>query len=126
MELDKEIDRALGAIMGGEEDPRRVLRDFAKAVRGEQGMLEKLVPACAGCNEKDALCFRCHVKEKIGEKAMDSLPAIYLFARQWWEQSKLERAQQRREQAQAAAAEAAMRGAGRRAAPPPPPGKQTF
>jgi len=132
MELEKEIDRVLGAIMGGEEDPRRVLRDFAKAVRGDHVMLERLVPTCANCKERDALCFRCTVKEKIGEKALDSLPAIYLFVRQWYEQMKLERAAeaaaeaQRQAAGQQAAGGAARHGGMPRQAPPPPPGKQTF
>jgi len=129
MELDKEIERALGAIMGGEEDPRRVLRDFAKAVRGDHVMLERLVPSCANCKEKDALCFRCTVKEKIGEKALDSLPAVYLFVRQWYEQTKRERVEEAAREAQAAqaASQAGPRhGMPRQAPPPPPPGKQTF
>jgi len=126
MELDKEIDRVLGSIMGGEEDPRKVLRDFAKAVRGEHVMLERLVPSCAGCKEKDALCFRCAMKEKIGEKALDSLPAIYLFAKQWWEQTRLERAAEQAAQTAHDARQQAGRSTTRRGPPPPPTGKQTF
>lgn len=129
MELDKEIDRVLGAIMGGEEDPRRVLRDFAKAVRGDHVMLERLVSSCTNCKEKDALCFRCTIKEKIGEKALDSLPAIYLFVRQWYEQMKRERAEeaaQTAQQAQQQQQPTGFRHGPSRQAPPPPPGKQNF
>lgn len=130
MDLDKEIDRALGAIMGGDEDPRQILKNFARTVRGQDTLFERIVPSCAVCKEKDALCFRCTVKEKIGEKAMDSLPAVYLFVRQWYEQSRLERAQraqsEQAEQAHRAAQEASAYDAARRRPPPPPPGKQTF
>lgn len=43
-----------------------------------------VVHACAGCDKEGALCFGCHIKDTIGEKAMLSLPDVMIMVQKWW------------------------------------------
>ncbi len=54
-----------------EEDPRaQVLLKFAEEVAA------LVVHSCPGCNREEALCFGCHIKSTLGERAMLAIPEV--------------------------------------------------
>lgn len=70
MNLDQEIDRALGAIWGGEHDPRQILKDLVQKARGA-GAVDRLVPKCGRCGTPDAVCAMCQARDFAGEQLVN-------------------------------------------------------
>lgn len=130
MNLDREISACVARLQAG-EDPHRVLGEFARVARGQDSVtVERLVPQCASCGSKDAVCFHCKAVQLVGEQGLTAAPLlaarIVPMIKQWASERKARKAAQEAHARAQAAAQARSHAQQARRAPPPPEGPQSF
>jgi hypothetical protein len=130
MNIENEITATIARLSAG-EDPRTILKAFAKAVREPgQVTMEREVCKCSGCGTLDAVCFKCKAVSLVGEQGLAAAPLLLAklgpMVSKWAQERKAKKAAQGAARAAEEAAEARTRAQSTRRTPPPPAGPQRF
>lgn len=126
--LNQEIDAVVARLSAG-EDPRGILTEFARSVRGAGNVtIERDVFKCVNCKNPDCLCFRCKAVSLVGEQGVLAAPMLLAkiapMISQWAAERKRRKAE---EEAEAAARQqAAQQAAHDQARRAPPRGPERF
>jgi hypothetical protein len=130
MNINQEIDAVVARLSAGEE-PRAILTEFARAVRGAGRVtVEKDVFRCIGCKTVDLLCFKCKSVSLVGEQGVAALPMLLAklgpMVMGWSAERKAKKEAEERSEAEAShhATQQAMRD--QASSPPPSHGPQRF
>jgi hypothetical protein len=118
--LNHEIDAVVARLSAG-EDPRSILTEFARAVRGSGNVtIERDVYKCVSCKTIDSPCFKCKAVSMVGEQGVIAAPVLLAklgpMIANWASERKARKDEDVRSQQ-------AMHN---QAPPVPPPGQQRF
>jgi hypothetical protein len=131
MDLNQEIDAVVARLSAG-EDPRGILTEFARAVRGAGNVtIERDVFRCVSCKTVDILCFRCKAVSLVGEQGVLAAPLLLAkigpMISQWAAERKQRKlAEEAEAAAQQQAAQEAQQAARNQARRAPPRGPERF